>query len=487
MLIQVDRRQFNSLIAEKEVEILAMCQYTPLVLAAYFTKWIAELDTQAQSVFLSLVSKTVVLGREAALLSMKHFTDAYETTRRDGSIVCLGALNIVKNTIKNRLQWLSDNNFISTYCTGRGGKVSQNEPRLYEINLKRVLNYDGCTAENYKKMLDVEQAVVAEKQSRYLEIVANRCHGMTPEGAKTAYRCHGMTPDPYIYTYIDYIYPYLSLSSNVVPTVFDASGDIVNSVAKTAKKSEQTLKSISIPKKPRSVATRIDSIAEVLKSTKTKRTEVAATRISQAAAGFITIASIQATLDNAMQEHHPKLPRLVVTTKAFGVLRKRLKSATVHNIPEFINYSIREWNLIAGRNRAAFLRNPTKTQQGSPLSPSPTFNEFAYKLPYFISVYSQNLSTPASGKESSGDDRVVRLQAQLDVERRENQNNREVIKRIRRVSTENTGTAVTNSGRLSGRAIHRDNAPRQGTEVVDTFLDGWTPPTWHSEGARNGE
>lgn len=480
MLIQVDRRQFNSLIAEKEVEILATCQYTPLIMAAYFTKWIADLDTQAQSVFLSLVSKTVVLGREAALLSMKHFTDAYETTRRDGSIVYLGALNIVKNTIKSRLQWLSDNNFISTYCTGRGGKVSQNEPRLYEINFKRVLNYDGCTAENYKKMLDVEQSVTAEKQGRYLEMVANRCHGMTPDVSKIALRCHGMTPDP-CNTYIDYIYPYLSLSSNVVPTVFDASVDTGSFIDTTTKKSEQILKSISTPKKPRVAATHVDSVSDVLKTVKTKRVEIAATRISQATAGVVTTASIQATLDSAMQEYHPKLPRLIVTAKAFGVLRKRLESATVQNIPEFINFSIREWNLIAGRNRAAFLRNPTKTQQGSPLSPSPTFNEFAYKLPYFISVYSQNLSTPANGKGTPDDVRVARLQAQLDAERRDNQNNKDVIRRIRRMPTE----AATTS-RVSTYNQNTRNTSRGATDTKD-LLGGWTPPAWQSAGVKNGK
>lgn len=476
MLIHVDRRQFSVLVAEKEVEIPARCRYVGLIMVAYFTKWITELDTQAQSVFLCLVGKTVALGREAALLSMKHFSESHEIMRDGGEIVSLGALNMVRNTIKDRLQWLADNNFISTYCTGQGKKISQNEPRLYEINFKRMLTYDGCTAENYKGMLDTEQLVIQEKQARLAQKIGNRCHGMTPSAQKLSNRCHGMTPDPYINTYIDNIYMYKSLSSNVVPTVFDASGDIIDFSEKVAEKGEGSLKSISIPKKARALPVRIDSIEGVLATAKVKRTEVAATRIAQATAGKVTIASIQATLDSAMRDCYPTLPRLIVTAKAFGVLRKRLESATVHNIPEFINFSIREWTLIAGRNRAAFLRNPSKAQQGSPLSSAPTFNELAFKLPYFLSVYSQSLSTAVTGKEASSDARVERLQAKLETAERENQNNKEIIRRIRHTPRE-----ATTTGRTSGKTLNVSNRPKEG------LLDGWTPPTWQSAGDKNGK
>lgn len=374
-----------------------------------------------------------------------------------------GALGVPITTLRRHLKQLTEDDFICVYFVASGLNGSNDELKLYEINFKKVVAHNKSDAKTRELLEQIDKNVVQE--------MVEKCHLPPTILVPPLPFWQG---SPIYNTYIDNIYMYsntLAKANNPLSAVSDTPRTIENfSVCKKVEEVD-ILKSISIPKKVRVLSTRPDSVQDVIANVQTKRIAVSATRIADASAGDITVKSIQALLDSAMKEYHPNLPRLVVTAKAFGVLRKRIQSATVRNLVDFVNFSIREWNSIADRNRAAFLKNPSRAK-GSPLSASPTFNEFAYRLPYFIAIYSSDLGgTATNSKSSSSDDQVSRLKAKLQEAERENQNNKEIIRRIRRpVPTQvvQRTQAVTRTPPKNKIAL----------EDFSKALDTWQPPAW---------
>lgn len=197
------------------------------------------------------------------------------------------------------------------------------------------------------------------------------------------------------------------------------------------------------PKKPRATKVREESVKSIISATQTQHRTTQATRAA-AAANDLTTKNVQALVDTFMDKYHPKLPRAVVTAKAFGVFRKRVVDARVQDLPRFLEYTIREWTVLATQNRMALMRNPDKAKAGSPLPEAPNFTALAYRLPYFLAAYANRAATSIQderGTLSENEKRIAALESQLQNLRRTNAYQAEMISRI--TAKKRTASAVT--------------------------------------------
>lgn len=222
---------------------------------------------------------------------------------------------------------------------------------------------------------------------------------------------------------------------------------------------------LATPKKARPVATRSDSVAAVLARHEAASSATKATRVQAAQAGDMTVKTLQALLDQGMADYCPELPRVIVTQKPFSVFKKRIAAAGIDLAP-FVTYCLREWGALAAQNRAAFLKDPSKSQKGTPLPAAPNFSTLAYRLPYFIAAFANSLTAGGQSSVKTVDPKdiiIARLQAQLANAKSDNKAIGAVLRRTRK-PVENTT---------------RGYAPKS-TPSAD-LGDDWTPPPWESQ------
>ena len=461
MLVPLNKIQFAAVLAERGDMIQARKKFTFPLYMSICQQWLPTIGENIGILLTFIVGRTVERGYGVAKIPFTEFQKGYVDQQGEIKPVSFG-----ETTLRKCLTQLTNDDFLTVYCLKNSGEIDDSAGRIIEINLKLAISPYVLKLMGGSFFGEMEQLIYAEKVAKGTPQIL-RGHPSDFEGS----------------LYIDSIgirNTNILNTNNEVSARFAAPSSIVENLKTDTVTGGYILKSISIPKRPRPAVRRNDSIAEVLTTVKSKRVEISATRIAGIAANGITAKGLQALLDKAMQDYYPASPRLIVTAKPFGVLRKRLESGTVQSIPHFVEFSIREWSLIASRNRASFLRNPSKTTNSAPLSQNPTFNEFAYRLPYFLAVYAQSLSAPES-KASSEDERIAKLQAKLEAAEQANQNNREVIRRIRRATP--TGT-VTGRYRSADPAAGRSNTPKAGhtaasnIEEFSNLLDNWAPPAW---------
>lgn len=227
--------------------------------------------------------------------------------------------------------------------------------------------------------------------------------------------------------------------------------------------------SLAVPKKTRVRVAHVESAQEVVEVQAAQATYRKATRIAQAKGGDLTVASVQALLDASMQQYCPTLPRVIVTQKPFGMFRKRVIAAAV-DVPKLIDFSIREWATLASQNRVAFLRNPEKANRGTPLPAAPTFNTFAYRLPYFIAAFANNRAAPLVKAEDPKDKEIERLKRQLAQAKQDASAQAKAVLRVRRRPPD----------------INPAPPPEPRSAAATKLDDDWVPPSWEDGGGNNG-
>lgn len=222
---------------------------------------------------------------------------------------------------------------------------------------------------------------------------------------------------------------------------------------------------LATPKKARPVAARTDSVAVVLARHEAESSATKATRVQAAKDGDMTVKTLQALLDQGMRDYCPSLPRVIVTQKTFSVFKKRINAAGVELAP-FVTYCLREWAALAAQNRAAFLKDPSKSQKGSPLPAAPNFTTLAYRLPYFIAAFANSLTSGGQASSKAVDPKdiiIARLQAQLATAKADTKAIGSVLRRTRKpVETTTRGYA--------------SNA-----KPAADLGDDWTPPPWEAQ------
>ena len=412
----------------------------------------------------------VAVGKEAAAISLRDFTLE--------SVIApefsLAPVNLSVPTVRKHLKILYEKDFLVVYCVEKEDLAGQQEGRIYEINFKKFIPYDSKNAQTLILIAEIEGEISLQKQQN----VGNSGRILVVGGVKNL-----NTSIYNIHIEISSLHSLQRLGkpNQLLSAVSDAPIDVDSLFVNPTIKRLGILKSISIPKKPRVPIIRSDSVTDVLANQNKKRVAIAATRVSEVTGGSLTAKSLQALLDKLMPQYYPTAPRLVVTAKAFGVLRKRIEAGKVISVVDLITFSLREWETLASQNRAAFLRNPSKAQKSSPLSSKPTFTELAYRLPYFIAAYSQTIGTSSATVKAKTDDQVSRLQSRLAQAEKANKTNAEIIRRIskRREPQSAPKELVVLRGRSASRRARVGEVSEANS--IDDWVDklkSWNPPAW---------
>lgn len=147
------------------------------------------------------------------------------------------------------------------------------------------------------------------------------------------------------------------------------------------------------------------SAADVLASIQQRHAAKRTARVSSATgrpAASLSKDELQAVIDAAAKA--VGLPiRVYVTEKSLGVFRKRAAERPVANLQAMVEFSLGQWSRIAMQNAAA-LRKAGSTRP--PIASSPTFMDFAFRYPYFLTAYENNRadqSAPQAEKDEEKD------------------------------------------------------------------------------------
>jgi hypothetical protein len=439
MLYSVTDRGFHDLIVEKQDIIQARLEYAAPIMASIASKWIAELEPSALMLLVWIMGRTISSGKAADVIPVREFMDGV----KDDGEGYFAPIPLSENTIRRHLKSLCDNDFLNVYRAIEGHNQAEKDARMFEINVKKLIETDELERRNTRVLREVEEKITEEKGKRAPK---RRAKTDTPSPNRwegTSYTNSISSEDRR-----------LDKSNQLLSPAFGASNVVVLSSRLSRRNTV-----LPTPKKPRPVIARQESASAVVASVQKKHVEVAATRVAAAQAGDLSGDNLQALIDKAMKAYLPDLPRVVVTKIPLGVFRKRMKDANILDVAKFVEYTIREWTTFAAQNRATFLKNPAKYQKSSPLPSAPDFTSFAYRLPYFIAAYSNSLIGGLKPTQSTQAPQTRETTTQRHIPQR-------VIAPVRQTP------------------IYREKSTFAKTSD-DVLNDDWVPPVWEPTPAVN--
>lgn len=445
MLYTIAEREFVGLLVEKSESISSRTRYVLPVLHAMNAYWVGLLDPSTFVVLTWLINRTIVRGKAADQISITEFTST--TTDRDSGGLVSAGLPMSGNTVRRHLKLLSDAGILHIYAVKSQHRDTETRPRVFEIDCKKLVEAANPLPSDLALMQEIDAEVDVENGPPHpLQKLNPPSHRL--KGASQIYREISSGLD----------------KSNLYPPRSAAAGSAGENL--TPEVEETNVKPLPTPKYPRrAVVRRDESAVESIARIKSAHRVNEGGRADAAAGGALTTQNLQALIDKTMRERLPELPRVVVTQKPFGVFRKRIESANV-DIAKFVDFALSQWSLLASQNRAAMLKNPDKARRSTPLPSAPNFTTFAYKLPYFIAAYANNVTSTAEGRQRAADTgEAAQLRAKLAATERELELTKEVMR--------------SRAKPLIQRSRPVAPAQVQRTAATDADLsDTWSPPEW---------
>ena len=359
MLVTLDGPEFKRVTVEKgAVQEVNYAKFS-VVAGTISQYWLSKMEPQKVMILTWVLARTLFYKKEAVRIWKDQFINGIE--RRDGSgMVCEGC-GLTRNTVAKHLRQLVEEDFIHAYRSVRNGVES--EARLFEINVNKLIE---PIEQNGGETMLAKPKVPREPRSKSPILGSTkRREGGTPSGGG-----HNIC----INNRLD--------KSNLSPL-----------------RSEVGTRVLAIPKKGRaapSYATE-ERVEDVVRAVAHRHEQVRSVRASAAqnkAPWLLSKEEMQAVIDKATYAYYPDEPRMVVTNKEYGFLKKRLKESAPKSFTEFIDWVIRYWHSIAKQNRNAAMRrglNGTE-DKSTPLDMSPSFSQLVYRLPYFLKAYSNFLA-----------------------------------------------------------------------------------------------
>ncbi len=122
-------------------------------------------------------------------------------------------------------------------------------------------------------------------------------------------------------------------------------------------------------------------------------------------------------LDQIMQMYHPDRPRVVITLKSFGMMRKQLKTHTLPDLQIFLDRTVANWTEIHSqhsRARSKQARNGDTSALKNALPAAFDFDTLAYRLSYFVKVFTTSrVNSTSKVRQDCEKDVVDQLKSEL--------------------------------------------------------------------------
>lgn len=417
MLHCVNQREFKDLTLDKERVVNSRLGYLQPLLMAISTKWIAQIEPTAVLILLWLAGRTLAYGKAAEQIPYREFIQEAETA--DVDEVRFAPLPLSMNTLKKHIDALCDADFLTIYSIVELSSGAENRPRMFEINVKKLVG-DACFDSNTARVLSETGTPLPNHWGGSI------CINTSPSEIENK-----------------------EINNEVRSARFAAPRMVRVSTTPVGE-----TKMLAIPKKMKVRPAHHESIDAVIAAVSTRSTALRTARVAAVESGEVTVKSLQALLDKTMRDYLPGLPRLVVTQKPFSVFCKRVQASNI-NLATFVPFAIREWQTLAAQNRTATLRGIEKGRTISePLPPAPSFSTMAYRLPYFIAAFANNM-TRGGRTEQTVDHRDAVI-ASLTKE----------VQQLKR------------STPIRIRPAQKPILSAQESE--DALMDDWVPPKWES-------
>ena len=407
MLVPLTVREFARLAVVKEGYESSRIQQMHAVSSAIAMHWVSVLPAAELSVLLAILARTLAFGRAAVRMSLKEFTS------ESSEFPKCRPLRYSTVSIRRAIHALSTQGLVVIYAPTADDSRNESDGRMYEIDFKTA---------SLGAVLTVERVEA--------RVVPPITHERPPSHPRETPYC------------------------------------INTELGKPNKLFVASLRSrANVEDFPEMRGN--ENIADVLQRVKTTSATKRATLVQKASGSpaALSMQMVQAVIDKVMERDFPALPRVIATKAAYSVLKKRLLAYKIADLEGLVEFSFANWSALATQNRMALVRDPTKAQKFKPLPLAPSFTDFAYRLPYFISAYSNRKAaqgaTPAQATQHAST-RERELEREIADLRRQQEASRGIIRRI--------------SSRRS--APRKTEVPAPTMPWVDALDSDWLPPAW---------
>jgi hypothetical protein len=360
-------------------------------------------------------------------------------------------LNMSKNTLVLHLKELVNGDFLhACACLAADGKT-EIRPRLFAINCKKLFNLDIADEENPMILREPKAKKVVEVAEDDQDNLAPSARKLLKTPKKLAVEAPKNTPPNLGGIYTD----------NRITKVIHF-GDAAHA---------------EHPKKV-SIADALENLQATRAALKAQRPASRPTRTTRSAAAQsnnpYSRVSVQGKLDELMQQYHPALPRVIVTDKALGVMRKRMADAGIER-DDFLDWAIKMWMTTSQAHARGARRNIGEARRSyAPLPAAPDFNTLAYRLPYFLAAYRSYVQAErigaATNREEMLERKVEKLERKVQSAQDEVRSARErerAVRRRPRVTEVPEEAPPVRPARIARRA-----------PVTTTLLDDDLPLAW---------
>lgn len=160
MLYTVDEREFHALMRDKEDIVQARTGFAAPLTAAIGGHWASILTTQATTILVYLIARTVSFGRAAEQIAVRDFT---EGTKNSNDEFSWSPIPVSHNTLRKHIKSLCEGDLINIYSARSMLSGSESQPRMFEINCRKMLDVPLLEHGRDAFFAQIEAQIKAEK------------------------------------------------------------------------------------------------------------------------------------------------------------------------------------------------------------------------------------------------------------------------------------------------------------------------------------
>lgn len=353
------------------------------------SRWAARITPHQLAILMFVLDRTFYHDKLSETVVFDQFINGMQRSDSDEMVFC--GLNMSKNTLTLQLKELTDGDFLhARTCIGVDGKT-EIKARLFAINCKKLFNLDIADEENPMILREPKQKRVVARDDFDSEEVER-----APVSALKSPRKARATP------------------SNLTPPnlggIYIYNTDTKVSIIGDAARAESSSLDSSVPTTSANVLDRVEQMRKARIDAAQQSRASRPTRTSKGSTNNPhSKANVQSIIDSAMSKYHPTLPRITVSEKPLGVLKKRIVAAQM-DMENFLGWAIQFWTVTAsGHERAARRRAGEESKYvHKPLPAAPDFTTLCYRFPYFASCFRSHLHTESAGLATTAEEQLQR-------------------------------------------------------------------------------
>lgn len=332
-----------------------------------------------------IAHRTLIFRKRSERITRKHFLEGVESGR---GVTCRGA-GVSHMPLMKALTTLAEQDYIHIHCFKLGQVEST--PRIYELNCEAII-----------AGYDLEETHLMLKRGRKFSKTTVENDGFNDDLPPT------------------YISGGGGMNLGGLTELLHSSISSTN-VEESAATPPRKLRSLRVGKnhKPPSAINCTEEVTPTvagnardrLKQMKEASTQARTTRL--ASVRIIPnrrweVKDLQALLDEARVRAGVTIPRVMVTSKALGVLYRRMKEAEVKEPLEFFVWALKNWTTVANANRRAKAKQLKDTKaSNSEMSMTPNFNDLSYRFPYILVFFNERKFTEIQAVEQKQEQNKV--------------------------------------------------------------------------------